>query len=174
MSQLRGGLNQGYREGLLSFAYSHPGGLPVPVGLELLALVVPAPVVGRPLLEGVALHRVDRQVRPQDGLPGRPRGHRLRPHRQQLPLVLQGHVEAAAEATARHAACGARRLTGSGTPPLKGSNKVRKGGEKWRVEWRASDVVKAWGGSKSKMIFKRIFSDIALSSSVPSANLISS
>ena len=93
--------------------YSHPGGLPVPVGLELLALVVPVPVVRRPLLERVPLHRVHRQVRPQDGLLRRPGGHRLRPHRQQLPLVLQRHVEATAARHARHAAAGRERLTGT-------------------------------------------------------------
>ena len=32
----------------------------------------------------------------------------------------------------------------------------RKGGEKWRVEWRAADEVKARGESRSKMAFNRI------------------
>ena len=42
----------------------------IPARLEVLVLVVPAPVAGVPLLVGVPVDRVDRKVRAQDGLTG--------------------------------------------------------------------------------------------------------
>ena len=44
------------------------GRVPVPLALEELVLVVPRPVVGVPLLEGVAVHGVGRDVAIQDRL----------------------------------------------------------------------------------------------------------
>ena len=86
------------------------------------------------------LHRVHRHVRPQYGLLGRARGHGLRAHGQQLPLVLQRHGTAHG---ARHAAAGRGRRNWDSLPFC-----WLGGREKWRRGAGLTGVVKLWGDSR--------------------------
>jgi hypothetical protein len=85
-----------------SYLCSPSRGISVSARLKLFGLVGPAPVLGSPLFESVPLHRVHREVRPQDGLLCHARADGLGAARQQLSLVLQGDVGAALVVVARH------------------------------------------------------------------------